>query len=185
MQRRKKITLIMFVLVIVIGFCYAFYVWNKPARNVAKEAGIKITATAIFDSFTNNETGANALFLNKAIEVTGKVTEVKLNQAGETVGDLKSYDPVFGVNCTLKQYPGKMAKGDNIIFKGICTGYLSDVGNVEEMSANAIKLLSDKKLFNQFRENAFEQAKKFDIVNILPHYEKLYQQLVSNQAVLA
>ncbi len=65
------------------------------------------------------------------------------------------------------------------------TGYLSDVGDVEEMSANAIKLLSDKKLFNQFKENAFAQAKKFDIVNILPHYEKLYQQLVSNQAVPA
>lgn len=65
------------------------------------------------------------------------------------------------------------------------TGYLSDVGDVEEMAANAIKLLSDKKLFNQFKENAFAQAKKFDIVNILPLYEKLYQQLVSNQAVPA
>ncbi len=65
------------------------------------------------------------------------------------------------------------------------TGYLSDVGDVEEMSANAIKLLSDKKLFNQFKENAFAQAKKFDIVNILPHYEKLYQQLVSNHTVPA
>lgn len=65
------------------------------------------------------------------------------------------------------------------------TGYLSDVGDVEEMSANAIKLLSDKKLFNQFKENAFTQAKKFDIVNILPLYEKLYQQLVSNQPVMA
>ncbi len=64
------------------------------------------------------------------------------------------------------------------------TGYLSDVGNVEEMSANAIKLLSDKKLFEQFRQNAFAQAKKFDINNILPQYEKLYQQLVSSQAVL-
>ncbi|MEO6303135.1 MAG: glycosyltransferase, partial [Bacteroidia bacterium] len=65
------------------------------------------------------------------------------------------------------------------------TGYLSDVGNVEEMSANAIKLLSDKKLFEQFRQNAFAQAKKFDIANILPQYEKLYQQLLTNQAVLA
>lgn len=59
------------------------------------------------------------------------------------------------------------------------TGYLSDVGNVEEMSTNAIKLLKDEKLYKQFRENAFTQAKKFDIVTILPKYEKIYQQLVS------
>jgi N-acetyl-alpha-D-glucosaminyl L-malate synthase BshA len=64
------------------------------------------------------------------------------------------------------------------------TGFLSDVGNVEEMAANAIKLLSDKNLFNQFKQNAFAQAKKFDIANILPQYEKLYQQMVSNQSVL-
>ncbi len=63
------------------------------------------------------------------------------------------------------------------------TGYLSDVGNVEEMAANAIKLLGDKKLFAQFRENAFAQAKKFDINTILPKYEKLYQQLVSSQVI--
>ncbi|MDO8998772.1 MAG: N-acetyl-alpha-D-glucosaminyl L-malate synthase BshA [Bacteroidota bacterium] len=65
------------------------------------------------------------------------------------------------------------------------TGYLSEVGNVEEMANNALKLLTDEKLFNQFRENAFAQAKKFDIVNILPMYEKLYHQLVSEHAVSA
>lgn len=65
------------------------------------------------------------------------------------------------------------------------TGYLSDVGNVDEMADNAIKLLSDEKLFKQFCENAFNQAKKFDIINILPKYEKIYEQLVSNQSIPA
>jgi len=65
------------------------------------------------------------------------------------------------------------------------TGYLSDVGNVDEMANNAIKLLSDEKLFNQFCDNAFAQAKKFDIVNILPKYEKIYEQLVSSQPIPA
>lgn len=65
------------------------------------------------------------------------------------------------------------------------TGYLSDVGNVEEMANNAVKLLKDNKLFEQFRQNAFAQAKKFDIVNILPQYEKLYQQLVSSPVTVA
>ena len=79
------------------------------------------------DSFSNNEEAANASFLNKAIEVTGTVSNVKKNQAGETVVYLKSNDPVFGVNCTFKQDPGAVQKGNTITFKGVCTGYLSDV----------------------------------------------------------
>jgi hypothetical protein len=123
----KKILIALIAVVIVGGFGYAYYVWNKPERDVTKEKGIQITAVAIYDSFADNEKAANTAFLNKAIEVTGKVTSVKQNQAGNTVVYLQSSDPVFGVNCTFKQSPGKIAKGDIITFKGICTGYLSDV----------------------------------------------------------
>ncbi len=127
MQRGKKNFLIILVFIVLIGVSYAYYIWNKPARNVAKETGIKITAVAIFDSFSYNENNANALFLNKAIEVTGKVSAVKKNQAGQTVVYLQSTDDVFGINCTFKQDPGTIEKGSTITFKGICTGYLSDV----------------------------------------------------------
>jgi hypothetical protein len=127
MKRWKKIFLGIIVIIIVSGFGYAYYLWNKPARDVSDEKGIKISAVAIFDSFESNEQAANTLFLNKAIEVTGKVINVKTNQAGSTVIYLQSDDPVFGVNCTFKQDPGKISKGDSITFKGICTGYLSDV----------------------------------------------------------
>lgn len=123
----KKIVLIIVALIILAGLCYAYYVWNKPARDVSKEKGIHITAVAIFDSFSNNEQSANSHYLNKAIEVTGTVSNVKKNQAGETVVYLQSDDPVFGVNCTFKQDPGVIQKGSTITFKGVCTGYLSDV----------------------------------------------------------
>ncbi|MBL7699212.1 MAG: N-acetyl-alpha-D-glucosaminyl L-malate synthase BshA [Chitinophagaceae bacterium] len=54
------------------------------------------------------------------------------------------------------------------------TGYMSDVGNIDEMSSFAIDLLSDKDKLAKFKANAYEQAKKFDIQNIIPKYEKLY-----------
>ncbi|MBK7668867.1 MAG: N-acetyl-alpha-D-glucosaminyl L-malate synthase BshA [Sphingobacteriaceae bacterium] len=63
------------------------------------------------------------------------------------------------------------------------TGYLSNVGDVDDMAANAIKLLSDEKLLAKFKENAFIQAKKFDINVVLPMYEKLYQELTSKEMV--
>jgi len=123
----KKILVIAILFLIAFGFGYAYYVWNKPARDVTKEEGIKITAVAIFDSFTNNEHAANVSFLNKAIEVSGRISNVKHNQAGKTVVYLHTDDPVFGVNCTFKENPGNIITGDSIVFKGICTGYLSDV----------------------------------------------------------
>ncbi|MBZ4042191.1 N-acetyl-alpha-D-glucosaminyl L-malate synthase BshA [Flavobacterium hibisci] len=64
-------------------------------------------------------------------------------------------------------------------FDGV-SGYLSDVGNVEEMAANAIKILKDDKVLKEFKNNALEVAKKFDIKNILPKYEALYQKAIDD-----
>jgi L-malate glycosyltransferase len=63
------------------------------------------------------------------------------------------------------------------------TGFLSNVGDVEDMSKNAIKLLKDDVMLNQFRENAYNQAKAFDIEKILPLYEKIYNQLLVKETV--
>jgi len=127
MRKKRKTIFTIIIFVLLVGLGYAYYIWNKPARDVTEEQGIPITAVAIFDSFSNNEQSANAHYLNKAIQVTGEVSDVKKNQAGQTVVYLQSGDPVFGVNCTFKQDPGSITKGSTITFKGICTGYLSDV----------------------------------------------------------
>ncbi len=58
------------------------------------------------------------------------------------------------------------------------TGFLSNVGDVEEMAANAIKLLSNEAMLKEFRKNALNQAKKFDIHEILPLYENFYQKII-------
>ena len=67
-------------------------------------------------------------------------------------------------------------------FEGI-SGYLSDVGNVDEMAENAIKILYNNEVLNSFKENALSVAKQFDIINILPLYESIYQKALdkSNQ----
>ena len=60
------------------------------------------------------------------------------------------------------------------------SGYLSNVGNVEEMAENAIKILKDDTVLNQFKANALEVASKFDIKNILPKYEALYERAIDD-----
>ncbi len=55
------------------------------------------------------------------------------------------------------------------------TGFLSEVGDVKDMSNNAIKLLSNEKLLHEFKQNARHVASNFDILNILPLYEEVYE----------
>lgn len=55
------------------------------------------------------------------------------------------------------------------------TGFLSDVGDVNDMAKNAIHLLSDDKTLEKFKENASKLASEFDILNILPLYEEVYE----------
>ncbi|MEY3631403.1 N-acetyl-alpha-D-glucosaminyl L-malate synthase BshA [Aquirufa sp. HETE-40SA] len=59
------------------------------------------------------------------------------------------------------------------------TGYVSEVGDVEDMAANAIKMLSDPLLHDQMKANALKRAQEFDIVKILPLYEKFYERITS------
>jgi N-acetyl-alpha-D-glucosaminyl L-malate synthase BshA len=58
------------------------------------------------------------------------------------------------------------------------SGYLSDVGDVNAMSKNAISILSDEAKLKQFKKNAKEVASRFDILNIVPMYEEVYQQAI-------
>ncbi|HAN66350.1 MAG TPA: N-acetyl-alpha-D-glucosaminyl L-malate synthase BshA [Chitinophagaceae bacterium] len=58
------------------------------------------------------------------------------------------------------------------------SGYMSNIGDVEDMSRNALKILSDKETHAKFKSQALEQAKKFDIHHIIPQYEHMYHQLI-------
>jgi len=127
MRNKGRIILSVIFILVLVGVSYGLYVWFKPQRDVKDETAIVISANAIFDSFAVNEKRANDLYLNKAIQVNGKVSKVLKNQNGQAVVYLETNDPIFGVNCTFKEDPGPLEKGTTIEFKGICTGYLSDV----------------------------------------------------------
>ncbi len=59
------------------------------------------------------------------------------------------------------------------------SGYLSDVGDVEAMAVNALKILADDEVLKGFKERALKVAEQFDIKNILPLYEALYHQALN------
>ena len=62
------------------------------------------------------------------------------------------------------------------------SGYLSNVGDINTMAENAIKILKDSTKLINFKKNAKQQANKFDVHNIVPHYEDIYKRTLSKQS---
>ncbi|PNQ72995.1 N-acetyl-alpha-D-glucosaminyl L-malate synthase BshA [Hanstruepera neustonica] len=60
------------------------------------------------------------------------------------------------------------------------SGFLSHVGDIEDMSKNAISILKDAPTLMNFKKQAQIQAQKFDIHKIVPQYEVIYENTLSN-----
>ena len=72
-------------------------------------------------------------------------------------------------------------KPSAIILRNIdgVTGYLSNVGNIADMAQNALRILEDDKVLENFKTNARKEAAKFDINNIVPIYEGHYEEALA------
>lgn len=58
------------------------------------------------------------------------------------------------------------------------TGFVSEIGDIDDMVLNTIKILSDEVLLTQMKANALERAKDFSLEKILPMYERYYEKVV-------
>ena len=63
------------------------------------------------------------------------------------------------------------------------TGYLSDVGDVEDMAKNAISILEDAETLKTFQSNARNRAKDFNIESVVAKYEEVYTSLLKGETV--
>ena len=58
------------------------------------------------------------------------------------------------------------------------TGFMNNVGDIDGMAENAIKILEDSEVLEKFKENALNRAKEFDLALILPLYEQYYREVI-------
>ncbi|WP_461489732.1 N-acetyl-alpha-D-glucosaminyl L-malate synthase BshA [Pontibacter sp. HJ8] len=60
------------------------------------------------------------------------------------------------------------------------TGFVSEIGDVEDMVRNALYILDDANL-PTFKANALARARDFEIEKIVPLYEQFYQRIIDKQ----
>jgi len=64
------------------------------------------------------------------------------------------------------------------------SGFLSNAGDVEDMTKNALHILQDEDVLKVFKINARNEATKFDIHNIVPYYEAIYKNVLNKHSLV-
>ncbi len=64
------------------------------------------------------------------------------------------------------------------------SGFLSNVGDVDDMTKNALHILSDDDRLQAFKSNARKESLKYDLHNIVPQYEAIYEDTLAKCLVL-
>jgi tRNA_anti-like len=114
------------LLVIIIAGLFIYRAWNQPHRSAETETTVAVNAPQLAAAFEKDETSANKQYLGQAVEVSGTVDGISVNQQNKPVLVLRGTD-MSGVQCSLlKEAPG-LKKGDAVVIKGFCSGYLTDV----------------------------------------------------------
>ena len=118
------------LLIGLIGGGIGIYQYNKPHKKMTTATSdFTVSALDLFTEFESDENLSNEKYLDKVVGVSGTVQEVK-EEDGVTSVTLNS-GGMFGVICQLDQLTEHkrttFAIGENVSFKGICTGLLMDV----------------------------------------------------------
>lgn len=155
----------------------------KIFQKVRKEMPVKLMLIGDGPELHEAEVYCREQDLNEDLMVMGKVQDTERVLTVADLFLLPSEFESFGLAALEAMAAGVPVISSNTggipeVNKDGFSGYLSDVGDIENMAKNAVSLLSDEVKLNQFKEQAFGQAKKFDILNILPIYEKLYQMVL-------
>lgn len=119
------------VALLLAGFL-VFFVWfnRSPDQNsIVRQTDIRITSAELIDSFRNNEIAANTAFVEKTIEVEGVVKDITFFNERYTVL-LQGGDGLSCIMCDMQEDQieelNLIKRGDKIVLKGICKGYLMD-----------------------------------------------------------
>ncbi len=105
---------------------------NLPQANIkGKDAAETISAMALYEAYSNNETQADKKYTGKVIQLTGEIDEIYSDENDEPVvvlrsnaGDLVS---VVTLESSEKGDIVSYQEGDQITLKALCSGKLMEV----------------------------------------------------------
>jgi hypothetical protein len=130
MSKKIRILLIFLAVALVLAVIAWKFTFRSAETSVSSEApAFTLDAAALLQAFENNEDSANSLYLDKIVEVRGRVDAVSADSLGYTVY-LKEADAMSGILCSFDREAldtVTVRAGGTVSLKGRCSGYLLDV----------------------------------------------------------
>jgi len=131
-MRKKYILIAVVFWFLLIGIGY--YLYTKPHSSVAdKKTDLLINASELYEQFQHDESTANGRFIDKIIEVKGRVSEIQ-HMGVRTSLQLDAGVAMGGINCSLADSSPSLQvppRGSLVTIKGKCAGFIMDVNLVD------------------------------------------------------
>jgi flagellar basal body-associated protein FliL len=150
LMNMKKWIMIALAIALLAGAYVWFFVINKSHHTAADdEALVKLTSQALYLEFKGDEKATFAKYKDQIIQVSGELSEIKLDASGDTELVLNTEDPMAHVIVTLKKgdHAANAKTGTTIEIKGICNGFL-----YEELLETSDVLLNQGVLVEKTKE---------------------------------
>lgn len=122
MKKSTRTFLLIILALLITGGGIGYYLYNKGPVDVQDSNSIKVTAIALYDSYTKDSAVAQKNYTGKILEVSGEVHEASLNQQQKQVILLENGSDGSYINCTMEEPAQKIKATDKVTIKGICSG---------------------------------------------------------------
>lgn len=150
--------------------------------NIHKEIPAKLLMIGDGPERSEAEEQCRNLGINDAVRFLGKLEAVEEVLSVADLFLMPSEAESFGLAaleamaCEVPVISTNIGGLPELNVQGV-TGFMSNVGDVEDMTQKALFIL-DKNNLPRFKQSALKRAQEFDISRILPQYENYYQQVI-------
>ncbi|MGA1226253.1 MAG: N-acetyl-alpha-D-glucosaminyl L-malate synthase BshA [Tamlana sp.] len=161
----------------------------KVFYNIQKEIPAKLMLVGEGPERQNVEDKCQELGILDRVIFFGKSNEIDKILSFSDLFLLPSQTESFGLAALEAMASGVPVISSNtggipeVNIQGV-SGFLSNVGDVEDMTKNAIYILNDENRLKTFKENARIEALKFDLHKIVPQYEAIYEDTLAKCLVI-
>ena len=105
--------------------------YNKPHRDIrSSKPDLALNSEYLLNEFLQDEVAANKRYTDNIIQIEGTIFKVSTSD-GNSVITIKNNNSESSIICQLLPEDNinalKLKKGEKVIIKGICNGFLLDV----------------------------------------------------------
>jgi len=130
-MKKKQTIFSAILLVVAAGGWYAYSEFTRKVKDLSYvKAGVFLNAPDLVAAFQNDEVKANAIYLDKIIDVKGKIRTIEKNDNGYYSVILGEETSMSSVRCSMdsvhQQDVAGFKPGSIVTIKGACTGFTAD-----------------------------------------------------------